>query len=265
MNIISIPITQHFKFVKLCNQNPIKFADTVENASGKAERMFDDFCTAHRIRFEPIKTEKYKLRPDRLVYVDNVKCVLEIKSLYPNDNELDAITTVNEDRESIYNDEAIDAIKRYTNILSKSNSQLCSYINETEKIPTILLIIDNRPDIVAPYHIHNSVDFILNGIPCVQRDMDNNVNLPEMVYNDNGLSTTNLTHIKYIAFFHDDVMYLYENHHCDSIVPPIKNELPYSWNSMYINFGKSLMQLEYKESELLQEIKKCSPLLSLLG
>lgn len=265
MNITLIPMTQHYGFVKSLNPNPIKFTDTVDNASDKAEQMFDDFCTAHGIKFEPIKTEKNKLRPDRLVYVDDVKCVLEIKSLYPNDNELDAITTFNENSELMHSGETIDAIKRYTNILSKSNSQLRSYTNDTEKITTILLIIDNRPDVVAPYHVHHSVDFILNGIPCVQHDIDNHVNLPEMVYNDNGLSTTNLTHIKYIAYFLDDVMYMYENHHCDSIVPSINNELPYNWNHMHINTGKSLMQLVYKESELFQEIKKYSPILSMIG
>lgn len=264
MNIRLIPLTEHFGFVQAITNTEVMYTDDVSDASDKAEDLFDEWCVSHNITSLPIKTEEYKLRPDRLAYINGIKCVLEIKSLYPNDNEKESLDSFNANGELIHNNKIIDAAKRFTNILSKSNKQLKSYKNDIENIPTILLVIDNRPDIVAPFHVVHSIDVILNGIPCVQYDMDTGSKLVDMVYDSTGLSTVNLTNIKYIAYLSNDIIHMYENPHCSVDIPSIPVDLPYVWENIHIYKSDVLKQLIYTESEVMKEAKKHSPFLSML-
>lgn len=263
MNIKLIKLTEHFCFAQATTNTAVEFTDDVSTASDKAENAFDVWCDIHHITSSPIKTEEYKLRPDRLAYIDDVKCVLEIKSLYPNDKEKDALGSFNAEGELSQSNKTIDAAKRFTNILSKSNKQLASYKNDIENIPTILLLIDNRPDIVVPFHVYHSIDVILNGIPCVQYDMDTRTKLVDMVYDSTGLSTVNLTNIKYIAYLTNNIIRMYENPHCNADIPSIPVALPHVWGNIHINKSDTLKQLTYTESEVMKEAKKHSPFLSM--
>jgi len=109
----------------------------------KGEKEFERFCAQHGFTFHKVKVQEYKT-PDYELIVKNIKIIVEIKDLEPNEVEKEAVNHQKTHNCTIWDGNSPGIRIRYK--IDEAKEQLRTSVKNNE--PTLLILYDARPSII---------------------------------------------------------------------------------------------------------------------